>query len=204
MVRDRATRTSDSTPHKLMPERRQRTGSVRIIGGQWRGRRIDVADAEALRPTSDRVRETLFNWLMPTLPGARCLDLFAGTGVLGFEAVSRGAAHSDLIELDGTLAAGLRAYRERLATTAIDVIEADAMAWLTRQAHAYDIVFVDPPFARQVATEVLNLLTKGWLAPAALIYIESARDASLDLSGFELYRQGHTQQVSYALVRLTG
>src|SRR5689334_3673643 len=120
-------------------------GRLRIVAGTLRGSRLDVADAPGLRPTPDRVRETLFNWLMPVIAGARCLDLFAGTGALGIEALSRGAAAVDFVETDGELAERLRANLLRLKQTA-RVLRLDALRFLGETEMRYDVVFLDPPF----------------------------------------------------------
>ena len=136
-------------------------GSVRIIGGRWRGTRLPVVDADGLRPTSDRVRETLFNWLQPVLRGARVLDLFAGSGALGFEAVSRGAGSAVLVERDARLAAMLRDSLARLdAGGQVEVAQSDALAWLRGPApkQRFDVVFVDPPFAAALWPAVLEAL----------------------------------------------
>src|SRR5690606_37808430 len=134
----------------LAASREGGTGDVRIIGGRWRGTRLPVTDAAGLRPTSDRVRETLFKWLMPVLPGARVLDLFAGSGALGLDALSRGAAEAVLVERDPAAAATLRDTVQRLQAPA-QVVEADAIRWLGSSAAAAaglaDIAFVDPPFS---------------------------------------------------------
>lgn len=154
-------------------------GSVRIVGGRWRGTRLPVADAEGLRPTSDRIRETLFNWLQPVLPGARVLDLFAGSGALGLEAVSRGAREAVLVERDARLAASLRDTVGRLGAGAeVRVIEADALAWLRAPAAAgtFDVVFVDPPFAAGLWPAVLAALPPV-LAADAWLYLEGPAGA---------------------------
>ena len=134
-----------------MTKVRGRAGSVRIIGGHWRGTRLPVADLDGLRPTADRVRETLFNWLMPVLPGARVLDLFAGSGALGFEALSRGAAAATLVERETGPATALREVAARLpGGEAAEIVRMDAISWLTpaaREGRRYDIAFIDPPFA---------------------------------------------------------
>ncbi len=177
--------------------------SIRIIGGQWRGTRIAVANREQLRPSADRVRETLFNWLAPELPGARCLDLYAGTGVLGFEALSRGAHSADLVEKDGALVARMNALKERLKSEAASIHGADALAWLNGPATSYNMVFVDPPFHRTQVAAVLSRLVRGWLAPNALVYVECEREASFDLGPLTLHREGTTRQVRYMLLRHT-
>lgn len=184
------------------------TGKVRIIGGRWRGTRLAVADAPGLRPTSDRVRETLFNWLMPVLPGARVLDLFAGSGALGLEALSRGAASAVLVERDPALAAELRALTARLqGGEAAAVAQADALAWLAAQPKAgegaagFDLAFVDPPFAAGLWSTVWPALLPT-LAPSAWLYVESPADAAIDLPGdWLLHREGATREVRYAVYR---
>ena len=119
----------------MKPASRTEAGKVRIIGGRWRGTRLSVPSSPGLRPSSDRVRETLFNWLMPVLPGARVLDLFSGTGALGLEAVSRGAASAVLVERDAALAQALRDVSTRLsAQDQVEVVQAEAVGWLQRQA----------------------------------------------------------------------
>ncbi len=146
------------------PARRGAEGQVRIVGGRWRNTRLAVPSLTGLRPSSDRVRETLFNWLMPRLPGARVLDLFAGSGALGLEAVSRGAGHATLIERDSSLVQRLRAHVTRLdAATQVQVLQEDAVRWLERAPAALaDIVFVDPPFAACLWPAVLERLPRMW------------------------------------------
>lgn len=176
-------------------------GAVRIIAGRWRGTRLPVPDRPGLRPTSDRVRETLFNWLQPMLPGARVLDLFAGSGALGLEAMSRGAARATLVERDGELARGLRALADKLeGGAAVEVVHADAMAWLHGQAHAtFDLAFVDPPFDANLWGGVLPALAPK-LAEDGWLYIESPLDVAPSLpTGWVLHRQGRTREVRYAL-----
>jgi 16S rRNA (guanine966-N2)-methyltransferase len=177
-------------------------GRVRIIAGRLRGSRIDVPAAAGLRPTSDRVRETLFNWLAPQLQGARCLDLFAGSGALGFEAASRGAEQVLMIERDTRVAAALQATAVRLGAEAVQVRADDALGWLRQPpAQAFDIVFVDPPFGAQLHETALQALLP-WLAPEALVYVESARDALPAVpAGWSLHREGSTRDVRYALYR---
>jgi 16S rRNA (guanine966-N2)-methyltransferase len=153
--------------------------SVRIVGGEWRGRRIEFPPAAELRPTPDRLRETLFNWLQACTGGARCLDLFAGSGALGLEALSRGAREALFVERDPRVAAALRSSLQRLRDTRGRVIERDAGAFLAGPAQPFNIVFLDPPFAQGRLGELCTLLdTRGWLAADAWIYLElAARDA---------------------------
>ncbi|RMH94413.1 16S rRNA (guanine(966)-N(2))-methyltransferase RsmD [Lysobacter pythonis] len=183
-----------------------RPGAVRIIGGQWCGSRLAVPDVDGLRPTSDRVRETLFNWLMPWLPGARVLDLFAGSGVLGLEAISRGAASATLVERDAALARALGEARARLpGAGVVEVVHGDALAWLRRAAgegRRYDIAFVDPPFAGDLWQAALAGV--GPLMDAvAMLYVEMplALPPPVTPGGWRPHREGVTREVAYRLYR---
>lgn len=175
-------------------------GHVRIIAGSLRGSRIAVPDAPGLRPTSDRVRETLFNWLQSQVVGARVLDLFAGVGALGFEAVSRGAASVALVERDPALARALEATASRLKIAAASVHCADAPTWLrSAQGAGFDLVFIDPPFAADLWQATIDALGP-CLADQARIYLESpAGHAPAAPAGWSLLRVGETRQVRYAL-----
>ncbi len=177
-------------------------GQVRIIGGRWRNTRLPVADLPGLRPTGDRVRETLFNWLMPKLPGARVLDLFAGSGVLGLEAVSRGAAGAVLVERDPGQAARLREAVGKLdATAQVEVVQGDALAWLPgAPAAAFDIAFLDPPFAAGLLPAALPALVPH-LAPGAWVYVEAPAEPAALPAGWTPYRQGRTRETCYTLYR---
>jgi len=178
-------------------------GQVRIIGGRWRGTKLAVPERPGLRPSSDRVRETLFNWLMPALPGARVLDLFAGTGVLGLEALSRGAARAVLVERDPGLATALREVVAKLSAPA-EVHAADALAWLGGRHEAFDLVFLDPPFADGLWDRALETLVPR-LAPGAWIYVESpANIVPAVPPAWALHREGRTREVRYALYRAPG
>lgn len=180
-------------------------GKVRLIAGRWRGTRLSVPDLPGLRPTSDRVRETLFNWLMPVLPGARVLDLFAGSGALGLEALSRGAASAVLVERDTTLAAALRATVARLpGGDAASIVQADALAWLATQPEgAYDLAFVDPPFAGGLWEEVLPRVA-ACLKPDGWLYVEASHEAAIaPPPEWRLHREGRTREVRFALYRRT-
>ena len=188
---------------RMKPVPRSEQGKVRIIGGRWRGTRLAVPASPGLRPSSDRVRETLFNWLMPVLAGARVVDVFAGTGALGLEAVSRGATHAVLVERDAALARCLRDTVARLsAQDSVEVAHADALAWLTRQAPAgFDLAFVDPPFDADLWQPTLAALLPK-LAPRAWLYMESPPTQTPTLpAGWTLHREGHTREVRYALYR---
>jgi 16S rRNA (guanine966-N2)-methyltransferase len=177
---------------------------VRIIGGEHKRRQLKVLDRPGLRPTPDRVRETLFNWLAPRLPGARVLDLFAGSGVLGLEALSRGASWCDLVEKDGAAARLLLANLELLRLTErARVHHQDALGFLrVPPSPPYDVVFLDPPYASDLLGLVLAALGgAGWLAPDARIYVERpARLGPPDVpGGWERLRQGEAGEVGYYL-----
>jgi 16S rRNA (guanine966-N2)-methyltransferase len=148
--------------------------TLRIIGGVWRGRRLRFPPTPQIRPTPDRVRETLFNWLASRVPGARCLDLFAGSGALGLEALSRGAAHVTFVERDAAAAHEICARLTEWGSQAASVEHTDARRFLQRTPPApFDIVFLDPPFASTLLDETAARLEQGgWLADRALIYIE--------------------------------
>jgi 16S rRNA (guanine966-N2)-methyltransferase len=164
-----------------------RSGQVRIIAGRFGGRRIRFPAARGLRPTPERTRETLFNWLQGALEGARVLDLFAGSGALAFEALSRGAREAVLIERDGAVAKGLREAATALGAADAHVVSGDALAWLGRTAAAstnasgrctYDLVFCDPPFDTTLAASALSALRRSaLLAPTARIYVEWSNNA---------------------------
>ena len=192
-----------------MRRRRPEPGNrVRIIGGRWRGSRLVFPADAALRPTPDRVRETLFNWLMPVLPGARCLDLFAGSGVLGLEAASRGAAEVVLVEQDAAAVEALEATVRRLGADQVHVVRADAPGWLDRAVGVgFDLVFLDPPFRRpELLARCLELLSGGErLRAGGLVYVECPRTAQGKLpAGFTEYRAREAGQVRYALLRWEG
>ena len=153
-------------------------GRIRIIGGRWRRRLLAVPDARGLRPTPDRVRETLFNWLAPDLPGARCLDLFAGTGALGFEAASRGASRVVMVERDARIAEHLREQARVLQAESVSIECADALAWIERCRHRFDVAFLDPPFGALDPCALLERLHgTGILSPQARVYLECPETA---------------------------
>lgn len=151
------------------------TGKLRIIGGRWRGRKLQVPDLSGLRPSGDRSREVLFNWLQGDIGGARCLDLFAGTGALGLEAASRGASRVVFVEQDRRLCERLRALGDEWPDgEVLHVVQADATRWLERADGPFDIAFVDPPFSAGLYAATLQALAQpGLLAPGAKIYVES-------------------------------
>ena len=177
-------------------------GRVRIIAGRLRGSRIDVPDRPGLRPTPDRVRETLFNWLAPVIDGARVLDLFAGTGALGIEALSRGAAEVDFVESDRALAEALRATLARLQQSA-EVNQLPAETFLLGPHAPYSLVFLDPPFAAELWAGVAERLEQGGLlVDGARVYVESPRQLALALpANWQLLRELQAGEVRAALYR---
>ena len=179
---------------------------VRIVGGTHRGRKINFPDAAGLRPTGDRIRETLFNWLQPVLPGSRCLDLFAGSGVLGIEAASRGAAEVVLVESGPRVAGALRQTLSEFGLAdRVRLVEADALGWLrTAPPLCFDVVFLDPPFTAALLADAAAALEQGgWLAAGALIYLERADAVSAWPlpPNWSLVRDKRAGQVAYALAR---
>ena len=173
-------------------------GQVRLIGGQWKRTRLDVPSVPGLRPTPDRVRETLFNWLGQDLTGWRCADVFAGTGALGLEAASRGATAVVLVEQHAQLARALQGHVQRLGARGVEVMQADALRWMRHTpSPAWDVVFLDPPFGdasnhwnRDLFVQVIQLASSV-VAPGGWVYLESAQDWSVEAP----------QQVSWRLHR---
>ena len=175
-------------------------GAVRIIAGRWRHRVLPVAGT--LRPTPDRVRETLFNWLREDVAGARCLDLFAGAGALGFEAASRGAKHVVMVERERGAAALLERTARALDADNVEVVCADALSWRPPAGRAFDIVFLDPPYAGPAPEAALDRLDRlEALAPHCLVYLETDRDtAAVELPpGWRFVRARRAGQVGYHL-----
>ena len=181
-------------------------GRLRIVAGKWRRRLLPVVTVEGLRPTSERVRETLFNWLAPRIDGARCLDLFAGSGALGFEAVSRGASQSVLVERSRIAVKGLQASAELLqegSQAALQIVQADALRFLQKTPeHRYNIVFLDPPYQDALLPELCRLLESGqWLADDALVYLEYDRKSPPSLpKDWQIVKQGKAGSVSFCLM----
>ena len=180
---------------------------LRIVAGALRGRKWTFPDAPGLRPTPDRVRETLFNWLAPHLPGMRVLDLFAGSGALAFEALSRGAASAVLVEKGRAAAAGLRVTAERFGLSAARIEAVEALAFLRSQPkNSFDLVFVDPPFATGLHVPALDALAwQGVLAPGGFCYIEQPAGDDLPAlpEGWTLHRTGKAGEVGYHLLHAT-
>ncbi|WP_266171270.1 16S rRNA (guanine(966)-N(2))-methyltransferase RsmD [Dyella subtropica] len=179
------------------------SGRIRIIGGHLRNSRLDVPDLPGLRPTAERVRETLFNWLAPVIVGESCLDLCAGTGALGIEALSRGAARVQFVERDPKAVQALRDNLARLKVTTGQVVTADAGAFLQGPAQPHGLVFLDPPFALDLWASLARRLEQGgWLTPAAWIYVESPRGNAPALpENWQPHREGQAGEVRYALYR---
>jgi len=177
-------------------------GQVRIIAGRYRGRRIKVASRPGLRPTPDRVRETLFNWLGQWLDGERCLDLFAGSGALGFEAASRGAARVVMVEADRAAFAALEAARALIGAANVELVFGDALAYLARSQERFGVVFLDPPFGQNALPVALERLEPR-LAQGARIYLESPRPCAPGARWRELRRE-RAGQVSYQLFEWRG
>ena len=171
---------------------------VRIIGGQYRRRLLDFPDADGLRPTPDRVRETLFNWLGQDLPGWACLDLFAGSGALGFEAASRGAARVVLIEREAKAIRALEANRTTLGASQAEIVRADALPWLANNHAAFDLIFVDPPFDSGLAATLLPELVRH-LKPGGHAYVEQG-EAVVAPPGLTLQRSGRAGRSHFALL----
>jgi 16S rRNA (guanine966-N2)-methyltransferase len=167
------TLTSKSAPKRPPRPRAVQSHEIRIIGGMWRRTKLKVADKPGLRPTPDRVRETVFNWLGQDLSGLRCLDAFAGTGVLGFEAASRGAASVQLVELNSALVDDLKKTQIQLQASAVQVLRGDGVAALRQVAPgSLDVVFIDPPFDAPLFEPALGACARA-MAPEGLVYLEA-------------------------------
>ncbi|WP_458069654.1 16S rRNA (guanine(966)-N(2))-methyltransferase RsmD [Rhodanobacter sp. BL-MT-08] len=179
------------------------SGRIRIIGGNLRNSRLEVPDLPGLRPTPERVRETLFNWLAPTIQGARCLDLCAGTGALGIEALSRGAASAQFVERDARAAQALRQNLTRLKVAAASVAVVDAQSFLGGSPQPVDLVFLDPPFALDLWSTLAQQLEQGgWLTKGATVYLESPRALLPSLPPtWQLHKEARAGEVRFALYR---
>ncbi len=189
------------------------SGFIRIISGRWRGRKIPVPDSTGLRPTTDRTKETLFNWLMPYLgSGYRCLDLFAGSGSLGFEALSRYAQLVVMVEKEPAIvkklktAAATLASDQEQAAPRLDIVEADALSYLSGCRQTFDLVFLDPPFNQGLLVPALQkLVASGCLAKDAVIYAEHEIELEWGLPhGIQELKQKQTKQVASRLLQYTG
>ena len=177
-------------------------GQVRIIAGKWRGRKLPVPLVQGLRPTGDRVRETLFNWLQPYIADKHCLDLFAGTGAIGLEALSRYAASVTFVEPNGSALPHIQTSLKTLECTSGICHQTTAESFLANNQQAFDIVFVDPPFESEAQMPILQELNKGHLSSSAFVYMEAPKRQNFTdawPSGFELYREKQFGDVSARL-----
>jgi 16S rRNA (guanine966-N2)-methyltransferase len=196
-ARRQAAHTASGKPRKGAGRNR-----VRIIGGEWRSRLVTFPDAQGLRPTPDRVRETLFNWLGQRLTGLAVLDLFAGSGVLGFEALSRGAVRVVMVERDRRACDQLRATAKELAAEGLEIVGAEAIAWLGAGREKFDVAFVDPPYASEFADAALEKLAAR-LNPGARVYVESDRGLVQRGPPWKLMREGWAGAARFALYEFT-
>lgn len=197
-------------PRKNLQIRRARATPVggkfvlRIIGGEWRGRKVEFPPVAAIRPTPDRVRETLFNWLQLAIPGSRCLDLFAGSGALGLEALSRGAAAVVFVESDTQAAGRLSGNLRLLACDRGTVVSTRAQQYLEGAVEPCDVIFLDPPYAeRLLAATCRRIEERGWLKPGGLVYLEDAATAGAPElpANWTLHRSKRAGEVGYHLAR---
>src|SRR5215469_4721762 len=176
----------------------------RIIAGEWRRRKLHFPLLPGIRPSPDRVRETLFNWLRERVPGAHCLDLFAGSGALGLEALSRGAARAVFVDRERVAAEALREHLQLLGARGGEVVQSDALAWLEGAPQGFDLVFLDPPFDSDLLPRALaRLETGGWLKPQALVYLEYPVDAAPALpAGWGTWRESRAGRVGFSLLHV--
>lgn len=192
--------------HQAKPAKKSQ---LRIIGGQWRGRKLNIADVEGLRPSGDRIRETLFNWLAAEIPDAHCLDCFAGTGALGLESLSRGAASVELVEKHPIAATSIAEHLKTLDAHRGKLITQDCLQWLEHSTatgkptenQPIDIAFIDPPFSANLWDSTISALENSQrLADNAIIYIESPKDTPLTIPAhWVLHREKYTGQICFRL-----
>jgi 16S rRNA (guanine966-N2)-methyltransferase len=209
ITRTLSSKTPERAPAKVReaaPSRGGKGHSIRIIGGEWKRTPLPVLDLEGLRPTPDRVRETLFNWLGQQLEGQRCLDLFAGSGALGFEAASRGAARVLMVERSGRAVAQLKANQARLAASNVEIAEADALRLAASlPPNTFDVVFLDPPFGDKSMLDRALERSVPLVAPAGTLYVECGDPLELPsipaLAGWAIVREGKAGAVRYHLLR---
>ena len=189
-----------------MGKRVANSNSLRIIGGTWRSRRIQFIDSPKIRPTPDRVRETLFNWLVTYINDASCLDLFAGSGVLGFEAMSRGAKQVVMIEEDANIAATLSEQKELLQAQDIEINNQNALTYLAGIKQSFDVIFLDPPFDTDLLAKVIPMIIdQQLLAKDGVLYVEYASQQVLPdgLKTLKCIREKKASEVRYALYSQT-
>jgi len=186
---------------KKQSDKNTKTGHIRIIAGQHRGRKLPVLIADGLRPTTDRVKETVFNWLMPYVQDANCLDCFAGSGGLGFEAMSRGAESLTLVELNKAAAQQLKDNKALLKIDNIQVVQQNALDFLQTNQQSFSLVFIDPPFRKGLAQQAVELLSIKGLDEDALIYVEMEADTNAQVmpSHWQLLKEKVAGQVVYLL-----
>ena len=178
--------------------------AVRIVGGEWRGRLLRFPAVPGVRPTPDRVRETLFNWLQQRVIGSRCLDLFAGSGALGLEALSRGAAHVVFVDVEAAVTRYLLEQLRNFGSDRAEVVRSDAVRYLDAPARAFDLVFLDPPFDSAVLPEICRRLERGgWLTPGGFVYLEAPAAAGPPElpAGWTLLKSKRAGEVGYHLAR---
>jgi 16S rRNA (guanine966-N2)-methyltransferase len=200
----RKTPKRERSRRRTSPRLQRARNELRIIGGAWRGRRVKFPDVAAIRPTPDRVRETLFNWLQHDIAGRRCLDLFAGSGALGLEALSRGAAHVVFVDREREVIEQLSATLDLLHADQAVLEHRDALHFLEGESRPFDIVFLDPPFDRDLLPAVCRTLEeRGWLAPGAFVYLEvPAHGGAPQLPAtWNLLKSGRAGEVGYHLAR---
>ena len=191
-----------------MPTQRHNPGrgyreEFRIIGGEWRSRRLRFPPLPGIRPSPDRVRESLFNWLRDRIEGARCLDLFAGSGALGLEALSRGAASVTFVDKERAAAQAIRDHLELLKAQGGEMVQSDAFAWLGRSPGPFELVFLDPPFDADLVPEACTRLAQGWLKPGAWVYVEHAAESPPALpEGWQVLKESRAGRVGFRLVTL--
>lgn len=187
---------------KMKTTTSSKNGTINIIGGQWRSRKIAVIDANGLRPTPNRVRETLFNWLQADIFNSYCLDLFAGSGALSFEAASRGAKSVIQIENNAAAFAMLKTNAEKLSATHVEIYQTDALSYLQNTSNQqFDVVFIDPPFGLGLVEQSCEWLEKNsWLAPFAKIYVETEINLSFQIpQNWQLLKSKTAGEVAYQL-----
>ncbi len=196
---------SDMNQGRKQHNKKAASGNIRIIAGKHRGRKLPVLMADGLRPTTDRIKETVFNWLMPYIQDANCLDCFAGAGSLGFEAFSRGAAQVHLVELNKAAAKQLQANKQLLNASNITIINTNVLDFLNSEtSKPFDLVFIDPPFRQNLVTHTCELLEKNNLAEQALIYVEMEADGNQQTpSNWQLLKEKIAGQVAYRLYQRT-
>ena len=191
--------------HKARGETRPNSSPnrLRIIAGRWRGVPITFPPRAELRPTPDRVRETIFNWLQPVILDAHVLDLFAGSGALAFEALSRGAARAVLVDRDMQIVRHLQQTADKLGATAAECIQSDAQRYLERTPAPFDVVFLDPPYAAEVLAATCAQLSRGWVRAGGFVYLENSADQGLPSlpAGWSVHRSKRAGQVGYHLLR---